>query len=99
MRKSREALRTVVSATELVRRFADYLNRVAYRRERFVVRRGGKDIAELAPLAVGRRLSELPDLLAGLPRLGDADAADFAADLETARAELETPGPVDRWAS
>lgn len=38
----------------------------------------------LTPVRIGRRLGDLPDLLASLPSLGD-DAADFADDVDRAR--------------
>ncbi len=47
-----------LTVTEVVRHFAEYLNRVAYRRESFVLVRGKKPIAELRPLPIGRRLAE-----------------------------------------
>lgn len=64
------------------------MNRVAYRRESFTLLRGKKAVAELCPLPNGARLSELPGLLASLPRLTEAEAGEFAADLEAARDEL-----------
>jgi antitoxin (DNA-binding transcriptional repressor) of toxin-antitoxin stability system len=47
------------SVTEVARNFADYINRVVYRGERFVLVRGNKPVAELGPLPVGKRLAEL----------------------------------------
>ena len=38
------------------------------------------------PLTAGARLSQLPALLASLPRLSAAEAGDFADDLGAARA-------------
>ena len=73
----------VITVTELVRHFADYVNRIAYRGERFQVSRGGRTVAEIGPVLTGRSLTELPDLLAGLPRLSDDDAAAVAADMES----------------
>lgn len=84
-----------LSATEVSRNFAEYLNRVAYRRETFVVVRGGKPVAELRPLPLGRRLSELPGLIASLPGVDD----NFASDVEAARAELAAVKVVDPWES
>jgi antitoxin (DNA-binding transcriptional repressor) of toxin-antitoxin stability system len=55
------------SVTEVARHFADYINRVIDRGERFVLVRGNKPVAELGPLPVRKRLVELPDLLASLP--------------------------------
>lgn len=84
-----------VSVTDLIRNFSDYVNRVAYRGERFLLVRGGVNVAELGPVPGGRRLGELGALLDSLPRLGEEDAGALAAELERARSELETQ--VDPW--
>lgn len=89
---------TRVSVTDAVRRFADFVNRVAYRGERFVLVRGGRDVAELRPVASGRPLRELPGLLAGLPALDPAAAGEFASDLELAREEIGPAPERDAWA-
>lgn len=88
-----------LTVTEAVRHFSDYVSRVAYRRESFVLCRGKKAVAELRPLPNGRRLGDLPAILRSLPRLGKEDAAAFAADLEAARAALGTNEMRDPWAS
>jgi len=86
-----------VSVTQVARNFAEYVNRVAYRRESFTLVRGKKPLAELRPLPAGARLSELPGLLASLPRLSAAEAGEFAEDLAAAQSEL---GEVrDAWQS
>ena len=76
---------TTLSVTEMVRGFSDYVNRVAYRRERFILLKGRKPVAELRPVPTGRLLGELEDVLRSLPALNAAEAADFAADIEEAR--------------
>lgn len=86
-----------LSVTEVVRNFADYVNRVAYRRESFVLLRGSKPVAELRPVPAGQRLGDLPALVSALPRLDDDD--DFAADIDAARNELARQGLADRWES
>jgi antitoxin (DNA-binding transcriptional repressor) of toxin-antitoxin stability system len=86
-----------LTVTEVVRHFAEYVNRVAYRRESFILLRGSKPVAELRPLPAGKRLGDLPGLLASLPRLDDA--AEFAADLDAAREELSHGELVDPWRS
>lgn len=91
-------MRISASVTDVLRNFSEYINRVVYRRERFVLVRGGKPVAELSPVPSGTRLGDLPALLAGLPRLGE-DAEAFAADVEAARAELEARPPEDPWPS
>jgi prevent-host-death family protein len=88
------------TVTEVLRNFSDYINRVAYRGERFVLTRGGRPVAELIPArTAGRRLAELPSVLASLPRLGNEEAASFEEDLTRARSEFGGTLPVDPWAS
>ena len=77
-----------LSVTKMVRHFAEYINRVAYRGECFVLVRGNKPVAELRPLPTGKRLAELPALLASLPRLSSVEATQFADDLTAARETL-----------
>ncbi len=86
-----------LKVTDAVRNFSEYLNRVAYRRESFVLLRGGRPVAELRPVPEGRCLGDLPALLSSGPRVADADS--FAADLETARGRLGTEEWVDPWES
>ncbi len=88
-----------LTVTEVVRRFADYVNRVVYRRESFVLVRGNKPVAELRPLPVGKRLGDLPGLLDSLPRLTPTEADAFAADLEDAREDLARTEVRDPWPS
>ena len=86
-----------LSVTEVVRHFTEYVNRVSYRRESFLLLRGGKPVAELRPVPQARRLSDLPALLAAAPHLDDAAA--FAEDVEAARRELGNAEWVDPWQS
>jgi antitoxin (DNA-binding transcriptional repressor) of toxin-antitoxin stability system len=88
-----------LSVTEVACHFTEYLNRVAYRGECFVLMRGNKPIAELRPLPAGKRLAELPALLASLPHLSEAEAAQFTADLTGAREGLARAEIHDPWQS
>lgn len=90
---------TVLSVTEVVRSFSDYVNRVAYRGERFILLKGRKAVAELRPVPVGRSLGELEDLLRSLPRLEPDEVASFAADLDAARATLAHEELRNPWGS
>lgn len=92
-------MRTEASVTDVSRNFADYINRVAYRGERFVLIRGGKPVAELSPVPAGTRLRDLPALLESLPRLTEDEADAFSEDVGRARDELDAPSPEDPWAS
>jgi antitoxin (DNA-binding transcriptional repressor) of toxin-antitoxin stability system len=89
----------VVNITEVLKNFSDYINRVVYRRERFILLRGGKPVAELSPVPSGTRLRELPALLASLPRLSEEEADAFLEDLARARAELGAAPDRDPWDS
>lgn len=87
------------SVTEVARHFADYINRVAFRGEQFTLMRGNKPVAELRPVPSGRRLGELPELLASLPRLSPDDASSFAEDVDAARVKSSEQPLNDPWAS
>ena len=87
------------SVTEVARNFAEYINRVAFRGERFVLMRGRKAVAELRPLPAGKRLGELPALLRSLPRLEAEDAAAVGEELARARADLADVPARDPWDS
>ncbi len=88
-----------LSVTEVARHFAEYINRVAYRGECFLLVRGNKPVAELRPLPAGKRLAELPALLASLPHLSPAEATQLADDLTAAREALARAEVHDPWRS
>jgi len=88
-----------ITATELARNLADYLNRVSYRGESFVVNRGGRPVAELRPAPRGIRGSDMIARYPSLPHLTPGEAADFEQDLEAARASLESMRLEDPWPS
>jgi hypothetical protein len=56
-------------------------------------------VAEVGPVAGGKRLVELPVLLASLQRLSSEAADAFAEDLERARSELSVGESEDLWDS
>ena len=87
---------TRISVTQLARNLADVVNRVAYRGERFLVVRGNRDVAEIGPPPKGRPLSELPGILAALPRLKPEEVDSFEADLRGARESIRGV-PQDPW--
>jgi hypothetical protein len=88
-----------LTVTEAVRHFSDYINRVAYRHETFVLCKGKKTVAELRPVPCGRRLGDLPAILRSLPHLSESDTVAFAEDIGSARVELNTKETRDPWAS
>jgi hypothetical protein len=85
------------TVTEVARNFSDYINRVLFRRERFVLLRGNRPVAELRPVNVGVPLADLPSLFASFPHLDPDDTAAFEADLETGRAALDNLPIHDPW--
>jgi antitoxin (DNA-binding transcriptional repressor) of toxin-antitoxin stability system len=94
-----QPMRNAPSVTEVARNFAEYIDRVAFHGERFVLMRGRRPVAELRPVPAGMRLGELPELLASLPRLAPEEAGALADDLATARDELGSGPEHDPWAS
>ena len=88
-----------LTVTEAARHFSDYVSRVSYRRESFVLCRGRKPVAELRPVPGGRRLGDLPGLLRSLPQLSKSDVAAFAKDVAAARKANATGEPRNPWAS
>jgi antitoxin (DNA-binding transcriptional repressor) of toxin-antitoxin stability system len=88
-----------LTVTEVARHFAEYINRVAYRGECFVLVRGNKPMAELRPLPAGKKLAELPALFASLPHLSVTEAGQLADDLTAAREALARAEVHDPWRS
>lgn len=87
-----------ISITHLARNLADIVNRVAYRGERFTVVRGRRPVAEVVPAPRGRRLADLPGILAELPHLSSEDIEHFGDDVDDARKALGRE-ETDPWAS
>lgn len=88
-----------ISVTEAVRNFADFINRVAYRGEHFVLERGGRPVARLVPVPKAGRLGDLPDLLAHVPTLDPEDADALSRDMEVASQGLGPIEESDPWES
>jgi prevent-host-death family protein len=58
-----------ISATEAARRFSDILNRVVYRREEFVIERGGEPVCRIVPAGPPpSTLADLARLLSAVPK-------------------------------
>ncbi len=87
-------METIVSATELARRLGDYLARVRYRRESFLIERNGKPVARVGP-AVDAAPVTLSRALAIWCGAGPRDPG-FAEDLEAVGdADLPPDNPWD----
>ena len=88
-------METLVSATELARKLGDFLARVRYRRESFLVEKNGKPIARVIP-AEGVEPVTLSHALAIWCGAGPRDPG-FADDLEAVGA-ADAPA-ADPWDS
>ena len=86
-----------LTVTEVARKFAEYINRVAYRGESFILTKGSKPVAEIRPLRRGVKGSELLEILKSGPHLDPADVERFATDIDEAREELNKLGVRDPW--
>ncbi len=78
-----------VTATELARKLGDFLGRVRYRGESFIVERNGVAVAKVVP-ATDAEMPELASALAVWSSSGLEDAG-FAGDLERVNAADKTP--------
>lgn len=85
---------TVLTVTEAARSFSDVVNRAYYRGERFLLTKGGRTVAEVAPVRERPPVtaSALRRALESLPHLGCEEADAFAADLDEARRVVGPPG-------
>jgi len=64
-------MKSEISATDAARRFSEVLNRVRYRNETFIVKRGGEPVCEIVPVrSKAVTGSELVKLLRSLPHPG-----------------------------
>ena len=86
-----------VSITEFARNLSDFVNRVAYRGESFILTRGNKAMAELRSVPRAGTLRDLRELLASLPHLTPEEAADFEKDITEARTALAQQPLRDAW--
>lgn len=84
---------THVSMIDVARHFAEYVNLVVDRGERFTLMCEGKPVAELGPVLTAVRLEDLPALLASLPGITPEEAGALTSE----RGPLLTPvtgGPL-----
>ena len=88
-----------LTVTEVIRNFSDYISRVAYQRESFILCKGKRPMAELRPVPSGKQLGDLPSLLEGLPHLARTEAIAFSQDLEAEREALGAEELKDPWES
>ena len=73
-----------LSVTEVARHFADYINRVSYRGECFVLMRGNNLWRNSAHFLRGNGLWNSPHYWRPLPHLSPAEATQLAGDLTAA---------------
>jgi prevent-host-death family protein len=86
-----------LTVTEMSRKFAEYINRVAYRGDRFILTRGNRPVAEISPLPSGVTGREFLEIWESLPHLTPEEADEFGRDIEVAREELDKIPVRDPW--
>ena len=87
-----------LTVTEMARGFAEYINRVTYRGESFVLTKGNKPVAEIRPLPIGRKLSELPAIMAAILHLSHEEVEAFAKDVYEGIDAMNKLPVRDPWA-
>jgi antitoxin (DNA-binding transcriptional repressor) of toxin-antitoxin stability system len=75
-----------ITATRAARSFSDLLNRVRYRKDRFIIVRGGEAVALLTPPPPSESQCTLANLLQALASAAPPDEG-FADDLEVIQEE------------
>ncbi len=88
-----------LSITDLARNFSDYINRVFYKRERFVVIKGNRPVAELRPIPEVQTLGDLLSMFDQTNMLSDEEAKSFAKDLDSSRNDFNAAPLRDPWDS
>jgi hypothetical protein len=83
-----------ISATEAARNFSELMNRVHYRRQSFLIERGGLAVCEIRPVheATGFNGADLVSLLKSLP----SPPAAYLDAVEEA-IEQQPPAEETRW--
>jgi antitoxin (DNA-binding transcriptional repressor) of toxin-antitoxin stability system len=80
-----------ITVTELARGLSEFINRASYRGETFVIMRGGKAVAQIAPAPAGARVKDLLEIVGSLPPLDAGDLDAFAGALAQARKAMNEP--------
>lgn len=86
---------TTLTSTEAARSFSDLLNRVYYRKEEFVIERGGEKICKVVPATPVREFTgaDFRALMKSMPALDD----DFASDVEEGVRQQPLTENNDPW--
>lgn len=88
-----------VTVTKVAKNFSDFINRVNYKGERFILIKGKKAVAEINPVIRGKVLGDLPEIISKLPKLSKEELEGFSKDLEKARTDNVDEKLRDPWAS
>ncbi|NKB23714.1 MAG: hypothetical protein GKR87_04925 [Kiritimatiellae bacterium] len=86
-----------MTVTEVARNFSDYINRIFYNHEHFILMRGKKPVAELKPILATKTLGDLPVLLASLPSLSKNESEKFSVDVMDIRNSHPKETLQDPW--
>ena len=86
-----------ITVTEVLRNFSEYINRVTYRGEKFILVRGKLKVAELSPAPVGCSAADLQDLFKSLPSLSKAESKKFEGEINAFRKKQAKEKLRDPW--
>jgi antitoxin (DNA-binding transcriptional repressor) of toxin-antitoxin stability system len=91
-------MRKAITVTEILRNFSDYINRVSYRGESFILTRGRLKVAELKPTPKGCTSLELKEYLNQAPHLTATEQKSFGQDLINLKRSTKKEKLKDPWA-
>lgn len=86
---------STMTLVDAVRQFPDIIRRVMAGRETLVITEGNRPLVSISPAAPLPTAADLAAAWPRMPHLDADDAADFEADLNTARQAL--PAPATAW--
>jgi len=82
---------THISVTEASRNFADIINRARFKREEFILEKGGVPVATITPHPASLTAGELALILPTFPRMGIEEAELYARDVRAIRKKQTLP--------
>ena len=91
-------MQKTISITEIVRNFSDFINRVAYRGDSFLLMRGRLKVAELRPVPRGCTVKDLQQFLESAAWLNSDELGSFKKDLTEIRNSTKKEKLKDPWA-
>jgi prevent-host-death family protein len=88
---------TRITVTDAARKLPDVVDRVANKGEQFLLIKGKKPVARIMPIVTSKKLRELPDIVARLPKMSGEDLSAFEQDVIKARQLEQMEGLRNPW--